>query len=157
MKLMTAFFFIFGLSMAHARVTCEAKSAKQMYGDLQTKGYFSFDLVRAENQSVISNLEGNLYISHYAGPGDVLTPNNSYIEFFNYSEIKAFSNYKPAKYKGFAKFEGLNSTRSEGLEGNMWGYLVVDVKATTAEFAAHYIFQAGDHVGGTVHFACKEI
>lgn len=36
----------------------------------------------------------------------------------------------------------------------MWGYLVIN-KDTGGEFDAHYIFQAGDHMGGTVDYKCK--
>ena len=39
----------------------------------------------------------------------------------------------------------------------MWGELVIENKFEIAEeFEAHYIFQAGDDVGGTIHMNCKQ-
>ncbi|MCY4644356.1 MAG: hypothetical protein OXB88_07020 [Bacteriovoracales bacterium] len=56
--------------------------------------------------------------------------------------------YRPWRYKGYSQFRELDST------GSMWGELVVERKTEQEKFKAHYIFKAGDHMGGTLHMTC---
>ncbi|MCY4644312.1 MAG: hypothetical protein OXB88_06795 [Bacteriovoracales bacterium] len=62
--------------------------------------------------------------------------------------------YRPRKYKGYSQFGDFDGTL-----GDVWGQLVIDsqtkFKAKEKNFKAHYIYQAGDHYGGTLHLSCS--
>lgn len=77
-----------------------------------------------------------------------------YIGGFSIPRVSEDPAYKPVKYKNSSKFPGVDAKETRGLESGMWGYLVVprDVRGT---FESHYIFQAGDHMGGTIHMSCR--
>ena len=64
--------------------------------------------------------------------------------------------YKPTKYKNHFKFEDIDAAFTAGNEDGMWGDFILE-KGFAKEISAHYIFQAGDHMGGTVDFTCQKM
>lgn len=64
--------------------------------------------------------------------------------------------YKDGDYFRYRDFDASQTTRQDG--GGMNGELVVSKKFQTAgedaTYDAHYVFQAGDHMGGTVDYTC---
>jgi hypothetical protein len=75
--------------------------------------------------------------------------------FFKTEVLSANSNYNPRKYIGFAQFNNFDAAHTTGQEDGMYGYIAVDISPNKEEFEAFYVFQAGDHMGGTVLFKCK--
>ena len=74
---------------------------------------------------------------HYEGSFDSVT-------------VKQNLKYKPSKYKNHMQFRDVNATESST---GMWGVLVMPAMPGY-QFEAHYIFQAGDHIGGTLDLNC---
>ncbi len=67
--------------------------------------------------------------------------------------------YKDTNYFRFKNIEGVAQTAHDG--GGLNGYLVINKKllkvGSAAEtFDAHYVFQHGDHTGGTLDYTCKK-
>lgn len=86
-----------------------------------------------------------------------LTPNNSYMGFFDFPETEEDVYYSPIKYKGYAQIEDFDANMTIGNESGMWGHFVFEKSYLEKDnFRAAYIFQAGDHLGGTLHFSCSQ-
>ena len=67
---------------------------------------------------------------------------------FNIKHIEENAYYAPQRYKGHSQFRNFDSS-------DMWGNLIIPKKTSQKKFYAHYIFQEGDHMGGTLHLVCK--
>ena len=79
-----------------------------------------------------------------------------YIGNFKIAAITENVKFRPNKYKGYSQFQKFDATDTlNSTEDGMWGQLVVAKNTSRAIFHAHYIFQAGDHMGGTLHLSCK--
>lgn len=81
---------------------------------------------------------------------------HDYKGWFNIDSIVENINYNPRKYKNFSQFKDFDATSSKR---GMWGYLVLEKDnemrlSDDGTLKAHYIFQAGDHIGGTIDFVC---
>ena len=80
---------------------------------------------------------------------------SAYYNIFNSEKFPADISYKPLKYKESVRFKEINSiASSSSSEEGMWGDFVIE-KTMAENVKAHYIFKAGDHLGGTVDFSCK--
>lgn len=65
-------------------------------------------------------------------------------------------NYNPEVYHGYSQFKRFIATRTSECDGGgMGGELLIEKNIRKRIFLAHYIFRAGDHMGGTVDFVCK--
>lgn len=71
------------------------------------------------------------------------------------SKSKRARAYPDSHYFRFRNFNAASTSSGDG--GGMWGYFVISKKVLQkgAAFDAHYVFQAGDHMGGTVDFQCR--
>ena len=78
---------------------------------------------------------------------------DAYIGTFAIKSAEENPNYRPVKYKDSSQFQKIEAKETRGPENSMWGSLIVP-KKTTGSFEVHYIFQAGDHMGGTIHMDC---
>lgn len=82
--------------------------------------------------------------------------NESYYGNFALSKIMNVKNYRPRVYLGHIKFADINANGTINSEGGMWGSFMLDMREGFADtIEAHYVFQAGDHRGGTVDFLCE--
>ena len=135
-------------------VTCRAeKTIKNGFSDMKTDAELTFDLNRATK--TISNVLGHIYVQNpYAEAHEEISTENSYMGFFQITSTTANPNYRPLRYKKFTQFKNFDATHTAGEESGMWGTLVIDL-TSTPKFEARYIFQAGDHMGGTVLFNCR--
>lgn len=137
-------------------VICNSNITLQQGTHLKTDGELSFDLVKNDNRSVITNISGHIFVKGDSeDQNESMGPDDSYRGFFNTAKIEANLKYRPNKYKGFAQFKNLNASRTDGQEEGMWGDFSVDVSGENT-MSAYYIFRAGDHMGGTVIFSCHE-
>ncbi len=134
---------------ADSLVTCISKTR----GDrLSTDAKITY---KANRESHISRME---YIKGYIKIG---FPNISNLDlavhgFFNIDALAANPLYKPNKYKNAEQFQHFDANTTIGIENGMWGnFIVEDHLDDQGVFKAHYIFQAGENTGATVHFTCK--
>ena len=82
----------------------------------------------------------------------------SYIGIFKIVSLAENSKYRPIKYKGYSQFQNFDATdTTDSAEDGMWGQLVLEKDMSKTAFQAHYVFQAGDHMGGTLHLICRAI
>ena len=56
--------------------------------------------------------------------------------------------YRPKRYKNYSQFHNFD------FFGDMWGDLLISKATHKEKFFAHYLFQQGDHMGGTLHLSC---
>jgi hypothetical protein len=136
-------------------IHCEATKAVQ-YGDANMAAVadLSFELERNGNFSEMKNIKGHIFVKSQYEDGDAITPENSYRGYFQINSLKANSNYNPHKYKEWFQFKDFNASTTDGVEDGMWGSLLLDLSGDDS-FDARYIFQAGDHMGGTVILKCR--
>jgi len=76
---------------------------------------------------------------------------------FKIESLKENPKYKGRKYTNHHQFREFNDTTTFGSETGMWGTFVVSKEFSMKDkkFDAHYIMQAGDHMGGTIHYSCE--
>ena len=156
-KLIITTLFIFTTSiMAATKVQCTGTKAFQIgESNMQVDAVLNFELTKNGNQSSIKNFVGHVFIkSPYEGE-DAISTENAYMGFFKSAELLANPTYRPNKYKGFAQFKDVNADHTTGVEDGMWGNFSIDVSSSAKQFYAAYVFQAGDHMGGTVMFTCE--
>lgn len=148
--------FATNASAAVTKVRCSSERSIQAgFSHIATNAELSFELERKNNKSVITNLLGHIFVqSPFEQSGDFNTE-NSYMGFFKTTRLSANGEYNPRKYVGFAQFNDFDAAHTTGLEDGMFGYLALDVDPDKNEFNAFYVFQAGDHMGGTVLFTCR--
>ena len=98
---------------------------------------------------VLNDIEGTIKTSPE-------TPDESYIGNFKIASLTENPKYRPNKYKGYSQFPKLDATDTTGSsEEGMWGQLLLEKDTSKRTFQAHYVFQAGDHMGGTLHLTCS--
>jgi hypothetical protein len=86
-----------------------------------------------------------------------LGEDGSYIGSFNFTRVDANPKYSPRRYLGFTQYANFNAFQTRGREDGMWGQFVLEQDLTKTVVQAHYIFQAGDHMGGTLHMSCRVV
>jgi len=131
----------------------DGKSLSQNGGTLlNALAYLSFDLTRDEKGlRVLENLQGRVQTSP-----ELVDEYGSYIGRFDIASVTENENYNPVRYEGYSQFKNIDATDTEGsAERGMWGTLVVEKNIRQRVFQAHYIFQSGDHMGGTLHLVCR--
>jgi hypothetical protein len=137
-------------------ITCKASGkslSKNGEGLVPAEASLTFTLTtrRTKNTRIISDIEG--YVKAANGPNEELT----YQGTFDIDSLKERAEYKPNKYKGFSQFLNFDATDTKGsAEDGMWGQFILEKNTSKANFDAHYIFQAGDHMGGTLHLSCSK-
>ncbi len=152
-------FFLLALCLTNvnaASVTCTSKEGTQWGDKLPAMALLTFELERKGTESTIEKLNGFVFVKNqFEDDGDTtFNEENSYRGYFEFDAISANSNYRPLKYKGHIQFKNFDAKYTDGLESGMWGSFVIEPKEK--EFKAYYIFQAGDHIGGTLQFTCAE-
>lgn len=135
------------------QVTCHAEKFLTSGSTGKADARISFELNVEEK--TISKVIGHIFVQSTFSDDEVINVEEAYMAFFQIDSLSASENYKPLKYKGFSQFKDFDAAHTTGLEEGMWGQFVVDLKSTSKKFDARYIFQAGDHIGGTVLFTCR--
>lgn len=143
-------------AFAATKVTCSSEKTIQAGHDhIDTFAKISFELERSGNNSVITNIVGHIFVKSPYEETNGFDPENSYMGFFKTDSLTANPDYNPRKYVGYAQFTNFDAAHTTGLEDGMYGYLALNVEGNQKNFEAFYVFQAGDHMGGTVIFNCK--
>ncbi|WP_163835161.1 hypothetical protein [Spartinivicinus ruber] len=85
----------------------------------------------------------------------ILADHYGYYGLFRFGRLYQNPNYNPTVYYDHYQFKPFNAVTTNGFDGGgMWGSFVLP-KSLDKEVAAHYIFQAGSHIGGTIDYKCK--
>lgn len=139
-------------SAADSQFTCRA-NGKSFSGNgesVTAKAIINFDETVVDGLRTLTNITGSITID----------PNtevwgNPYTGQYDIASLTENPKFKPQKYVGFSQFREFNSLPSEDYSVEpIWGNFLV-AKDTTGRFAAHYLIQAGDHMGGTLHLTCR--
>ena len=85
------------------------------------------------------------------------SPYDNYYSVFVLKDLASNPNYNGHKYTNHVQFKEINESASSSADGGgMNGYLVVNKDRKSGEsFDAHYVFQSGDHIGGTIDYDCQ--
>ena len=144
-------------AFASYNISCtSAKAFQQGTGDMLSEAQLTFQLVPHGNGSVINNINGHIFVkSPLENSNPTFSSNDTYMGYFQIPTLSANADYRPNKYEGYAQFKNFNATQTTGEESGMWGYLAIDVTGRSEKLNAVYVFQAGDHMGGTVLLECE--
>lgn len=153
----TSLLFSFSTYATPIKVKCLADQKKEaaIQNTISVDAELNFELERNGNKSVLTNIVGHVFITDGNSEQPKFDTENSYMGFFKTEKLVAKADYNPRKYKGYAQFENFNAVHSTGIEEGMFGYLALDVSSNKNDFKAVYVFQAGDHMGGTAFLSCK--
>jgi hypothetical protein len=111
-----------------------------------------------EGLYVLTEYGGHLAI--YDNPDDLKAgrPASLYAVFQGKS-LPQNPNFVAHKYKNHMQFPKFNDAVDFGGESGVWGSLVVNSglieNGGGKMYDAHYVFQAGDHRGGTIDYSCQ--
>lgn len=138
-------------------VTCRSQKAIQENepNGMKVDAEINFTLNRETKE--LTNVIGHIFVQQVFIEDEEIGVNNSYLGFFSFDKLSSNPNYKPIRYKGYTQFKEFDAIHTAGLESGMWGAFVIDLTKTTQKFDGRYIFQAGDHMGGTVLFTCNSL
>lgn len=155
--LITTLLLVFvAVTRASDKVYCSSERTVQFgLHNIATDAELIFDLERNGKQSLILNLVGHIFVKSPYEKNRNIEVENSYMAFFKFDSLYAYSDYKPHKFIGFAQFNHFNAVHTLGEESGMYGYLAINVTQNINEFEAFYVFKAGDHMGGTTLFTCR--
>lgn len=135
-------------------VICRSEKAIQESeaNGLKVDAEIMFDLNRTTKE--ITKTIGHIFVQQFFIEDDPISVENSYMGFFSFLKLSYNPNYRPIRYKGYTQYKDFDALHTAGLESGMWGAFIIDLTKMTDTFDARYIFQAGDHMGGTVLFTC---
>lgn len=131
------------------------------YNPMTTNSSLTFRLTGDADGATIRSVRGIVRVAWDYDkdlPPENLNDENAYVGHFQINSLDTNPNYRPRRYKDYFQFKKFNASRTTGNESGMWGEFVVEKAALlrrAKRFLAHYIFQAGDHIGGTLHFTCE--
>lgn len=157
--LVSALFVFTGIASA-AQVECYGIRTAQNGGEiLKSDIDLSFTIEKKENSTILHDFKGVVAVlAMYEDQDAAISEDNSYIGNFDLPRLVSNSKYRPIKYKGHTQFRDVDTNDTAGLESGMWGSLVLDLRNEDAKtFKAYYIFQAGDHMGGTSLLECVRL
>jgi hypothetical protein len=128
---------------------CLADGMRQHGSSYSADGRLHFVKYEEEGKTIYKGIVGHLSVGYDE------EPEYSYYGVFNFDQKEVDPKYRGRTYKNHDKldFSAVATNGNDG--GGMWGYLVINKDNTQDTFDAHYVFQAGDHMGGTVDYTCK--
>lgn len=86
---------------------------------------------------------------------NILADRYGYYGLFRFGRLYQNPDYNPVVYHDHYQFKPFNAVTTNNFDGGgMWGSFVLP-KSLDKEVAAHYIFQAGSHIGGTIDYKCR--
>ncbi len=134
--------------------TCIATNIRAY--DAEVESRLVLDVRINEDVVSIHSLVGHVVVSRSA---DNISVNNQYYSVFASKQLPQNLNYKPRVYKNYIQFKNIQDAGSNSYDGgNMNGELVIhkDIKEDKVDnVSASYIFQSGDHLGGTIDYECQ--
>jgi hypothetical protein len=147
-------------AQANLSVVCTAKGKKTASSGqmLLTDARVEFDVqdfdASTDKVMTIQGVRGEIKVGAIDTEALPLDNDNAYVGVFNFEELKSNPKYKPTTYRNMVQFKDFDAEKTTGLEDGMWGNFLID-KNLGDGCEAKYVFQAGDHMGGTVHLTCS--
>lgn len=138
--------------------TTYGKNIRQFGGfKCNSSVYLTFLYKNMDDKATLGSMTGHISASYInSNSENYFDSTDLYYGSFTHDVISNNPNYIPRKYLEHYQFP-LDATATNGNDGGgMWGNFILP-KNPKKEFQAHYIFQAGDHMGGTVDMNCKII
>ena len=156
MKNLVLFSLMFSAVSAQAATfKCAGKNIRQ-HGELPGYGKIVFDESYENGIRVIQNVKG-IVVAGADDRASAATLQDAYTGHFNLYKLAENPLYRPHKYTNSSQFDHFDANVTTGAETGMWGKFVLSKTSNSrGEYEAHYIFQAGDHMGGTLHLVCKK-
>lgn len=148
-------------------VECWADGHEFRVNNESRKEYLTNSRLFLKIENSNDDVELSSYFGHVSGAKfvegrDTMTRVDFYSQFLGKdlaaSSAPKATTYPDDKYLRFKDFNASIETEQDG--AGMNGYLVVSRKAISVttrkqSFDAHYVFQHGDHTGGTIDFTCE--
>jgi hypothetical protein len=138
--------FVAGQSMADTGYVgtfgCKATTLRTDIQGMSLDGYLEFMVYQKDGVITLGNVLGHIKVDRYYG-------------VFSFEKISNNPKYKPTKYKDYVQFQDFDAIRTSSQDG-MWGQLVINKELKKEGMTAHYIFQASDHMGGTIDLTCRD-
>lgn len=132
---------------------CNETGTRQGAESLPTDAKIKFDYRVADGRATLSNLMGFVTLNYDFNVGEFEIKN--YLGVFT-GDFKNRESYNARVYTNHYKFEDFDAKLTSDTDGGgMFGYLVVNKNIGEDKIDAHYVFQAGDHMGGTVDMVCR--
>ena len=134
----------------------EKDSLSQQWGTTDVWGRVELKIVEESNSEGLRSITvfGHVAADYDSGEQGRIDPTTAYYQgTFTAIKLVENPNYKPRRYKGYSQFRDFDASKSMS---GMWGELVIERNTKKEKFQAHYIFQAGDHMGGTLHLTCSQ-
>ncbi len=147
------FMFVGNANAGEQFVMCAGEGLRQNGTSENLPGFLDITFTRSveDGKITLKNIKGTVKAGYEWDDGHDEDPFGWEGEF----EIEALTekeNYRPRVYKGHSKFEDFDATTSEM---GMWGYFVLERHLNSSELTAAYVFQSGDHMGGTIDVLCE--
>ena len=134
---------------------CLAEQLRQNGTLYPVSSSLEFTVVESDGTYTIESLVGNVIAKNYRDASATLDF-SSYHGIFHFSQLVNNPAYAGRTYQNhiqFKKFDALHTNTHDG--GGMWGYFVLGkTEAGQATTDGHYVFKAGDHMGGTIDYQC---
>jgi hypothetical protein len=136
------------------KLKCTATEGRQ-HGPLKVKSVLNLDLSYDSLGLVLSNIQGQVLVAEEWAELD--SDDDAYLGVFNIKKLQENPEYRPIKYKNSAQFKNFDSSSIQHvLSYGMYGNFIISRKpGISGKYQAHYIFQSGDHMGGTIHYTCS--
>jgi hypothetical protein len=133
--------------------TCLSSDIRHDSDEATVDARFVLKLFKVNDLIVAEQIIGHAAVGVY---GDVL--GEDYYSVFKSENVSQNPNYRPRVYTNHFQFRGLREVASNNRDGGgMNGDLVIsNTVLTSNEARAHYVFQSGDHLGGTIDYDCKK-
>lgn len=156
---------VFASESSRLLCTASGKAGGNDAGPFMVKALLSLEINYSEELGGYL-LEGNGEIKLASAYEEVKSPDdlnedNAYIGKFELFDVEQNTEYRPRRYKNHIQFRNFDAEETTGLESGMWGEFVLHESFASVQakekVSAHYIFQAGDHMGGTIHFSCLRL
>lgn len=135
-------------SFAQTRYECE--TPVQSNRIIYSQGSLVFTIAKENGKRVLSNV-----LAEVRADWSPLQDDQSPYEYrgeFSIDRLVEKENYNPRVYLNHSKFENFDASNNY-----MWGDLIVEKAIGAKSMNVHYIFQAGDHIGGVIDFKCSRV
>ncbi len=130
-----------------ASLKCEATSFRVGVDTPRSKSILWFHVAIVDGKATIESYGGHIYVVGYYGV------------FVGKNNVEVPYTRKPSVYKNHYRFQNIDARFTGGSENGMWGEFVVSkdlakTRDTNIKVDGHYVFKAGDHLGGTIDYEC---
>ena len=138
-----------------ARYVCYADNdIRQNGGGAEVNSRLELKLMKDQNGLIyLTQTLGHVLLGE--NDTNILSDRYAYYGFFRFGRLTENPDYDPVVYHDHYQFKPFNATVTNNTDGGgMWGSFVIP-KTLETNINAHYIFQAGSHIGGTIDYKCE--